>query len=169
MNSINFRRIKGMERNFRRIFTFFQPVIPIVNGDRSSSPIIFKQVKPHNYNPGLKFVSLDLKVIFSARSRIKDCRFHRSPPRELSLISPPKIIPPSPFHEEKFGHGPISMNFSMNRWLEPIGHCFQADDFKINVTAPIPIRSPKLPPPLFQINRPDFQFLLIIKRSIVEQ
>lgn len=89
MNSINFRRIKGMERNFRRIFTFFQPVVPIVNGDRSSSPIIFKQVKPHNYNPGLKFVSLDLKVIFSARSRIKDCRFHRSAPRELSLISPP--------------------------------------------------------------------------------
>lgn len=88
MNSINFRRIKGMERNFRRIFTFFQLVVPIVNGDRSSSPIIFKQVKPHNYKPGLKFVSLDLKVIFSARSRIKDCRFHRSPPRELSLISP---------------------------------------------------------------------------------
>lgn len=162
MNSINFRRIKGMERNFRRIFTFFQPVVPIVNGDRSSLPIIFKQVKPHNYNPGLKFVSLDLKVIFSARSRIKDCRFHRS-----ARVIP--HLPPSPFHEEKFGHGPISMNFSMNRWLEPIGHCFQTDDFKINVTAPIPIRSPKLPPPLFQINRPDFQFLLIIKRSIVEQ
>lgn len=55
-----FAGLKEWKKLSRRIFTFFQSVVPIVNDDRSSPPIIFEQIKPHNYKPGLKFVLLDL-------------------------------------------------------------------------------------------------------------
>lgn len=72
--------------------------------------------------------------------------FHRFRDRSARRVigSPPlKIIPPFPRHEEEFGHGPISMNFSTGTVAvnNRSGAVFQTDgpqlsspDFKINDT-----------------------------------
>lgn len=86
---------------------------------------------------------------FHNSSRIKDRRFHRSAQRVIPL-SPLEIIPPiSRDTRRNLATDQFRWIFQRDRWLEPIGHCFQTDgpesvprrrDFKINETATMPIR-----------------------------